>query len=126
MTEHYPLPQHAAYIWDNGQSIMIGFPPLPGQTKGHSIAIALERCEVHLTDGGSVPASQSGFALLLRLLRERASVDFTGRIGSQGEQTQDQCDRAMRKHIAALSGARAEELRVERAEALAMLEEIGL
>lgn len=125
MTEHYPLPQHAAYIWDNGQSIMIGFPPLPGQTKGHSIAIPLDRCEVVLTDGGSVPASQSGFALLLRLLRERASAPGA-RIAAPGELTQDQCDRAMRAHISALSSARAEELRLERIEALAMLEEIGL
>lgn len=89
----YPLPQSAASIWFNGQSICIGFAPQEGKSRGHTVMIPLERLEVPTTDSGAIAAAHSGWATLLALLKERYSASHVPRIGERSEPSQYQLDR---------------------------------
>lgn len=87
MSDHYPLPKHAAYIWIVGDQIHLGFPPTVG-TKGHSVQL---------------PATPLGLGAALDLLkaRQKARLDEL-RIGYKEEPTQYQLDaiiQAMKKGV---------------------------
>lgn len=86
MSDHYPLPPHAAYIWAVGDQLFIGFPPTVGE-KGHTV---------------TVKADVNGLTWALTLLRERERQGRDAlRIGRRTtEPTQYQLDaiiKAMKK-----------------------------
>lgn len=72
MSEPYPLPKHAAYIWSAGDQIFLAFPPTVGGDKGHSV---------------SLPASAAGLSRALAILRDRASA-LDLRLNQRGTPTQ--------------------------------------
>src|SRR6185503_16111600 len=78
MSEHYPLPKHAAYIWVIGDQLFLGFPSSIGE-KGHSV-----HCK----------ADAIGLAWAIELLKERERQGRnTLRIGERKvEPTQYQLD----------------------------------
>lgn len=113
MSEHYPLPATAAYIWLVGDKIMVGFPPLPGNEKGHSIAL---------------PASPGAFSVLLDILRQR---NTDARMATRGAPTQWNVEHDKRYHkmlqaMAAEKRTKAETTAVEKAEAASFLDDLGL
>ncbi len=72
MSEPYPLPKHAAYIWSVGDHLMLAFPPITGSDKGHSV---------------SLPATPAGLSRALAILRDRASA-LDLRLNQRGTPTQ--------------------------------------
>jgi hypothetical protein len=72
----YPLPRHAAYIWQADDQIYLGLPPRFGEQFGHTVRF---------------PATVKGIALVLDTLRERARLPES-LIGSKAEPTQYQLD----------------------------------
>ncbi len=72
MSEPYPLPKHAAYIWAVGDQIMLAFPAATGSDKGHTV---------------SLPASAAGLSRALAILHDRASA-LDLRLNQRGTPTQ--------------------------------------
>jgi len=72
MSDEYPLPAHAAYIWLRGDQIFLGLPPLPGNRHGHT---------VHFT------ADERGIQIMLDILRARSFTQTSG-IGTRGAPVQ--------------------------------------
>jgi hypothetical protein len=113
MSEAYPLPAHAAYIWVAGADLFLGLPPVPGGTKGHQVRL---------------PATDRGLAVALDILRERARAPgvphrYGGHvIGTKGAPVQYDIEEVLRRLGKPSPGARAEELR----EAEDLLKEAGL
>lgn len=94
----YPLPRHAAYIWQAGDKIFLGLPPRSGDLHGHTLTF---------------PATERGLEAILQTLAERARLPESF-IGSRAEPTQHQLDAILR------------ELRKPRQEAEDMLKDLGL
>lgn len=111
---HYPLPQHAAYIWTVGDEILIGLPPTTPEGRGHTVRL---------------PASAAGMARVLQLLRERERAErFT--VGEKSCPTQvdleHMANALMRSaKLEAHRNAMAEKA-AERAEATELLKLVGL
>lgn len=57
MSEPYPLPSHACYIWAVGDQLHLSFPPLPGNEKSHSVIL---------------PNTPAGLQALGMVLRDRS------------------------------------------------------
>ena len=102
----YPLPRHAAYIWQAGDQIFLGLPPRMGEQFGHTVRF---------------PSTEKGIRLVLDTLTERARMP-EALIASRAEPTQYQLDAmldAMRKQ-------KNEERAKRKAEADELLKELGL
>lgn len=107
MSEPYPLPRHAAYIWIADDTLTLAFPPITGSDKGHSV---------------SLPANPAGLSRALAILRDRASA-LDLRLSNRGTPPK----------IAVENDARYKEwlkamkvTKEEKAEAGKMLDELGL
>lgn len=86
MTEHYPLPAHAAYVWLKGDTLMLSFPPTAGHDRGHTVALY---------------ADAHGMKVALSILKARRDESQLT-VGTTAAPTQYQCDAsAISKHIAA-------------------------
>lgn len=109
MSEPYPLPRHACYLWAVGDRIMLGFPPVTGSDKGHSV---------------SLPNTTQGLSQALEILHERSTIAFDRQtIGHRASPTQHQIQNDKRyKAFMAASAVSA----AERDEASKFLEELGL
>jgi hypothetical protein len=83
MSEHYPLPAGAAYIWTKGDTLVLSFPPVAGATKGHSVALY---------------ADEHGLKIALSILRERETAKSL-RVGTRAAPVQYDLD-AIGRHIA--------------------------
>ncbi len=101
MSEHYPLPRTAVYMWLTSEGICVGLPPLDANTKAHTITIPLKNCSVETGESGTTLARQRGWESLLRLLQSRATAPAAPpRLGTASEITQAQLDNALRAHAA--------------------------
>jgi hypothetical protein len=84
----YPLPQHAAYIWTNGDKILLTFPGYEGVESRRFNTVTLDP---------KTPAET--IAVLWSVLRERANASRQDRrIASRAAPTQAQLDE-MIKHM---------------------------
>lgn len=70
----YPPPSHALTVWFTGNALALAIPPSLG-SRGHTVMIPLERCSLDRTEGGSIKATQLGWATLLSLLQARAAAE---------------------------------------------------
>ncbi len=107
MSEPYPLPRHAAYIWSVGDQLMLAFPPTTGSEKGHSV---------------SLPATPAGLSRALAILHDRASA-LDLRLNQRGTPTQLnlESDKKYNEWLRAMKSTKEEV-----AEAGAFLEDLGL
>lgn len=102
MSDLYPLPKFAAYIWLVGDRLMLGLPPSEAAERGHTVVIPLSRMETtrpigeweheHGTVDLSRYAATVGFTTLLDVLRERERAGRVAPIGARSEPTQYQLD----------------------------------
>jgi hypothetical protein len=68
----FPLPSHAAHVWIIGDELYLGLPPLPGNSKGHTIHFK---------------ADERGISIILDILRSR-STSLRSYIGTRGSPVQ--------------------------------------
>lgn len=88
----YPLPVHAAYVWLEGDRIMLGFPPSPDRQQGHST---------------SIPATGDGFRVMVNILREREKAGTAAlRLGEKSEPTQFKIDEILKAMKAKVTPAK--------------------
>jgi hypothetical protein len=109
MSEIYPIPKFAAYIWLTGDSLAIGLPPGDEAERGHTVLIPLAKLSAlrpigdwehdHGTVDLSRYAATVGFTTLIDLLRERERVGrVSPRLGERSEPTQYNID-ALLRHV---------------------------
>ena len=67
------LPDFVSHIWAVGNEIHISFPPLPGNTKSHSIIL---------------PNSPSGLMALGTIIKDRARLGLKSTIATKGSPVQ--------------------------------------
>ena len=76
MPEAYPIPHYALSVWQSGNKLIIAIPGVGREAKGHTITL---------------PATESGVAVLLSILRERKREGYERTrqtIGTRGSPTQ--------------------------------------
>jgi hypothetical protein len=81
MSDSYPLPHYAASVWLSGDKLMVAFPPLPGNIKGHTVAL---------------PSTAAGFAVLQESLRERQRDGYQ-KLGTKAVPVQYDIDEMIRR-----------------------------
>ena len=110
----YPIPSYAAYIWVAGDKLWLGFPGTDESVRPHSVPF---------------PATEPGFAVALKILRERRIGERM--IGTKGAPCKHQVerelaqDRRYNEMLKAMKEAKATSA-AEKADAEAFLEELGL
>lgn len=115
----YPLPKYAAYVWIEGENLCLGFPPLEGHERGHSVKIALSKCalKVRLKDfecscgrragkieddnKKNIAGDQLGWLALLETLqarqRDSAKEEEFNRIARKSAPVQSQIDQWIKR-----------------------------
>lgn len=115
MSESYPLPSYAAYVWAQGDQLVIQFPPLAQGDQSSTI-------NFHMTE--------RGIAALLRIMQERGRASDL-RIGTSATPTRREVERAIESDeaykawIVTLAEGR-ESTKAEKEQAQAELAELGL
>lgn len=77
----YPVPHYAAHIWVVGNQIKVGLPPIEGHQQSHTI---------------SVPWTEKGLGIVLRMLRDRESQRRPQTVATQAALTQYQIEQLMK------------------------------
>lgn len=74
----YPPPAHALTVWFTGNALALAIPASP-LGRGHTVMIPLDKCQLDRTEGGSIKATQLGWATLLSLLQARSAAEASER-----------------------------------------------
>lgn len=82
----YPVPHYAAHIWVVGNQIKVGLPPIEGHQQSHTV---------------SVPWTEKGLGIVLRLLRDRESQRLPQAVATPASPTQWDIDQWMKAAKAA-------------------------
>ena len=121
----YPPPSYALSIWLSGDHIALAIP------EAGTVSIPLDNIEPHRNDFGQVTPSNRGLAVLLDILRNRMQTRERPTIGQAAAPVRHDVETALRSDekynawLEAMNGVKAAKAE-ERAEAAALLAEIGL
>lgn len=77
----YPLPHYAVSVWLSGDKLMVAYPPLPGNQKGHTVVL---------------PNTPAGLAVLQESLQERQREGYQ-KIGTKATPVQYDIDEILRR-----------------------------
>jgi hypothetical protein len=116
MSDHYPLPNYAAYIWTAGDKIWVGFPSPSPDARGHSVPF---------------PNTEQGLAAIVKIMQARERDPLSRRISAAGAPCRLQVEKELAKDrrynelLKAMDDGR-KVSEGEKAEAKAFLEELGL
>lgn len=129
MSQPYPIPACAAYIWTAGDKLFLGLPGEAGQ--GHTVIIPLDKMVPDVGMTGLPKPYHRGFKVLIETLRHREIAPQRPMIGEKGALPKDAIAKAVESDEKYLAWGKAlkldrERKQVEKADAVAFLKELGL
>lgn len=91
-----PVPSSAIQVWLDGNNLMLS---CPGEGRATVLRIDLERCSIEQSGFGKPLARQTGWVVVLNLLKDRAralAADVAPKFGSRANPIQYEIEEMMR------------------------------